>query len=205
MVETTIAFNKSDLADFNNTLKRFQKATGKAPKQVVTWGAIKLLSSLRASTKPGKQRHKVYIPKGKKEKAYRTSKGKRKFWVQTFSGRKSTPRFFAIYDYSKAAATKQARTLIHYKGVAKQSWGWAMHALFGKKINDIGDIKRAFRAVSTSKIDKPKEYGIAVTNRISYIEKAFKQNGKQAVSSALSRATSGMKKQVEKALFKAGM
>jgi len=202
MIETTIAFNKKDIKDFSDVMERFQKVTGKAPKQAVKWGAIKVLSSLGASTKIAKETRKVYLPKTKKEKEFIDKKGRHLFYVQMFT-RSGKEKRMPVWAMNKEQVKHFPIAKIHNRKMAKLSWGWAKADLFKGKSLTFKGIRIVRRAVDTKKIETKKRFGVTITNNLDYIEKAFKTKGKMAVGEAMARAVRGMTKQVEKMLFKA--
>jgi hypothetical protein len=204
MVKTTIAFDYNDVRKLDSLLKRFQAELGKTPKQAVQWGTVKVIQSLRASTKTAPQRRKVYKLTGPEQKKIFPRDGLLPFKVQGW-GRTGEKSWRYIFYKSIEQAQSSLSAFIKYSGMAAQSWGWAMAALFGR---DVGSgSRRKYRqpagAMETTKIDQPGKYGISITNRLRYIEKAFRQKGDTAVSSAIFRANKGMEKQINDRLFKA--
>jgi len=204
MVAISAKFNAADVNDFQKALTRFQTEIGKSPEQSVKWGGVKILDSLRASSKRAKKVRRVTTPTDKKTKAFRTKKGKRIFWGWQY-GKDGSQKRFPIYAYDKQQAKASKKAEIVAFGLARAIWGWAKADLFKKGSAGIKfSQKRPMNALNTKTIKRDGEYGVTIDNNLRYAQAAFKTKGKQAVNSAFRRAEKGMVKQIEKRLFKKG-
>jgi len=202
MVDVSVKFDRADLDRFNKAMADFTKGTKKTPKDAVTWGGIKLLDSLGASTRIAKDKRKVYLPKDPKQKKW-VKNGRKLFYVQFF-GLGGKQRLRAVWASSKQAVLTMPISTISNRKLAKRSWGWAKHALFKKIWKDAGNRSIIKTAVFATKRESPERFSINIKNKLNYITDAFKTNGKMAVNQAMFRASKGMEKQIEKRLFKKG-
>ena len=196
MIDLDIDFNKSDLKDFSGVMNRLQKECGWSPARAGTYAFINVLKSMRASTKRSKKKRKVKV-------ASRKRKGRtiRRFEVENYkAGEKQS---FYIYAGSLAEAKKSNAVNVHYAGLAKASFGWAMRDVFNQGSAGKVGFRRPSGVVSGYARTKKGSFSAVVENKVRYIRSAFVTSGSRVISTAMQRANKGMINRIEKDLIKA--
>ena len=206
--DSRIVIDQKSLTSFNAAMRLYQEVTGKSLAEVVRRSSIDLMKSLRAMTTKSKKRRTVEAVqrggravwmtgkhgrfKGQKVKLFRVDvRGKWKMKVGT--------RISEVKKYPIAQIRRQ--------GLAKRSWGWAMHKLFNTPDKSVGDDPKIFsRSVRSKLIDEREEAGVEVSNRLDYIRNALP---KGAVTMAMKKAEASImwkvKNEIAKNAKKAGL
>lgn len=103
---------------------------------------------------------------------------------------------FAVTE-SKAKMLRDARERyggIRQWGLAKKSWGWFMHALFQKSVQDENPNARLKSGtVEKELVEREGEISITIANRLDYIRKALHPG---ALSASLRAAANTINKKI---------
>lgn len=204
MVEIDIFAKDQDVRDFNDAMSKLVERAAKTPHQAVTWGGIKLLDSLGRATKVSKPQREVYLPKTKKQKAMRTDDGRSLFYVKVY---RSDGSFGLIpkWGHNREQIRRHFPIAqIRNAGLAKMSWGWARKKLFNRPYAGKANLGTGVMdgAIDTQQISLPGFASVRVTNKLKYIHKAFRKNGRYTVNNSVRRAADGMMYQVQEMIFK---
>lgn len=216
------------LTEFARALLRYQRETRRDMRAALRSGAVDLVKSLRAQTRRApKLVPRADVRFGESDPKYYTGddgrlfrrvvvarffKGVRKnqvHWqpvqfryVRRMGMRDGNYQGIVRRREAEAAMLREARNnfgKIRHWGLAKKSWGWFMHALFGKSVQDenpaaaidarmvAGGIKETRAVLADGSIDvlAPIRCDIDIVNRLDYIRKALRPGAlAQAVESA---------------------
>lgn len=203
MSALSIQFDPQDMADFDRQMHRRAEALGAAPEEAIRIGTIALLKSMRASTKISPKRRKVRRPTDRAAKKTRY-KGNRLFIAEGMDRETGGIRKIQIWAPDLAAAKIHPKARIVKSGLAKNSWGWAMHALFQARSGST-DMFGQESAMAVSKfVDRQTGYAEAVVeNKLGYITKALQGGRGPAVSTAMGRAARSMREVINQKIDKA--
>jgi len=194
MVEMSLKFDEADIAAFNREMARIVDVLKKTPKDAVNMGTIALIQSLRASIRRGKKNRKVVESKSGSGKLV---KGNKIFYVERWSKKKKQMVKVPILAESFEQAKLSPKANIKFSGLGIAVMSWTMMSLFNKGAPNV-----SFRQPSgiqrTSRVEKGNEYGIDIENNTNYIP--FKTKGKQALTTAMMRATAAMRGRTEQRL-----
>ena len=203
MINATIDFPKEDITAIQQMMYRYAAHFNGNAKKTVEGTMVKIITALRAanSTMKSKPVRKIvdwHIPK-------QLAHGDRKyipetrFAIEAYSQKKK--RMIPVRAKSKAQAVQVASRFmpnqynIKKSGLARSSWGWIL-----KQMGKSGAIEQR-QIAGTTEVKKVEQvsngvlqFGIGVTNRLSYIRKAMKAN----ITTALARAATMMRTQMER-------
>lgn len=196
MVEVNLDFSAADSAAFQSAMDRLSAECGWAIPRVCQYGFIKLLTSVRASTKKSPKVRNVRV------KSQKHGDKRRVFQAQSYKGGKE--HWFDIFAYSLAAAKNSPAAQIRYSGLAKASWGLAMRAMFNSGSNPRTKFGIKPELLYTHVEKGQGHFSATVTNRVNYVEKAFITEGKRTIDTAMARATRQMIGKINSELKKAG-
>ena len=228
------------LADFVKALSRYQKETQRDMRGALRSVTIDLVKSLRARTrKAPKLVAREDVRFGVSDPKYITGKDRRQFRrvvvSRWFSGKRTQKVHWQFVQAkykthmgmrngnwqgivtrkeSSAAMLRQARAnfgKVRQWGLAKKSWGWFMHSLFGKSTQDEnpqaridgrmvdGGIKETRQPLPDGSIDlqAPVKCEIDIVNRLDYIRNALHPG---ALSQAVQAATNSINKKIDSGL-----
>lgn len=198
-----LQFDQQDIAEFDRQMHRRVQIMFDTPETAIRVGTIALLKSLRASTKKAPKRRKVRVPRDKVARKV-TYKGNRLFTAEGINRDTGAIRKIKIWAPDLACAKLHPKAKIVKSGLAKNSWGWAMHKLFTARSGST-DMFGQESAMSVSKFsDRHTGYAEAVIeNRLDYITKALQGGRGPSVASAMGRASRSMKNTIDRAIDKA--
>ena len=129
MVEVSIQVDRDTLNNLRAQMDRLVKELGKTPEDATRMGALALLKSLKAATKTAPARRKVRVDKTWNRKS-RDASGNQRFLMRKFDRKTGAEKDVQIWAPSLEEAKQSKQTVIHYRGLAKASWGWAAQRLF---------------------------------------------------------------------------
>ena len=216
------------IADFVKALARYQKETQRDMRGALRSATIDLVKSLRARTRKAPK----IVPRedvrwGESDPRYITREGKefRRVVITRWFGGKRTQQVHwqevkkrsrvrrgqTVQSEATPAMLREARQRfggIRQWGLAKKSWGWFMHALFQKSVQDEnpkakidgrmvdGGIKEYREPLPDGSIDlqAPIRCEITVLNRVEYIRKALQPG---ALANAVQAATNSINKKID--------
>ena len=188
MVEVRIQVDRDTLNDFRAQMDRLVKKLGKTPEDATRMGALALLKSLKTETKIAPERRKVRVDKTWSKKS-RDASGNQRFLMRKFDRKTGAEHDVEIWAPSLAEAKQSKLTVMHYRGIAKASWGWAAQRLFpGQKVG-YGGRKPHREAFSVTQRGKGNGYEIVILNKLDYIGLALKGGESAAMSTAMRSAT----------------
>lgn len=188
MVELRIQVDRDTLNNFRAQMDRLVKKLGKTPEDATRMGALALLKSLKTETKIAPERRKVRVDKTWRKKS-RDASGNQRFLMRKFDRKTGAEHDVEIWAPSLAEAKQSKLTVMHYRGIAKASWGWAAQRLFpSQKVGYAG--RKPHREVfSVTQRGKGNGYEIVVLNKLDYIGLALKGGESAAMSTAMRSAT----------------
>ena len=218
------------IADFVKALARYQKETQRDMRGALRSATIDLVKSLRARTRKAPK----IVPRedarwGESDPRYVTGKDMQVFrrvvitrwfggkrtqqvhWQPVQLKRRSKKNGTVSISEATPAMLREARQRfggIRQWGLAKKSWGWFMHALFQKSVQDEnpkakidgrmvdGGIKEYREPLPDGSIDlqAPIRCEITVLNRVEYIRKALQPG---ALANAVQAATNSINKKID--------
>lgn len=201
--ELAFQFDQADVHSFYEQMRRRTTALQVTPQNAVRIGTIALLKSMRSSTKMSPKRRKVRVPEDKKAREARY-KGMRLFIAEGMDRDTGGPHKIQIWAPDFALAKLHPKAQIVKRGLAKQSWGWAMHALFQERSGSIEMYGQESAVQVSKRFDESTGYAEAIIeNKLEYIRKALQGGKGPAVSTAMARASASMKKVIDMAIEKA--
>jgi len=159
MLTVNASVDAGTVARFNLGLERFQRELGKDSNEATRWGTILLCQSLRHETPKAKLKVPAGDvqpssglgmgsgpgePKGKRAKyhggadlpKYRHVDGVKMRLFSAVRYSQAKGRHVRSWYYPSKGAARASIGLIQNAGLAKRSWGWFMHSLFGKTMAD---------------------------------------------------------------------
>jgi len=231
-VAVAIAFEcdvpQTSLDDFVKALSRYQKETQRDMRGALRSATIDLVKSLRARTrKAPKVVPREDVRWGESDPRYITRNGRefrRVVITRWFHGKRSLQvhwqevkkrsrvrRGQTVQSEATPAMLREARQRfggIRQWGLAKKSWGWFMHALFKKSVQDEnpkakvdgrmveGGIRERREPLPDGTIDlqAPIRCEITVLNRLDYIRMALHPG---ALADAVQAATNSINKKID--------
>jgi len=188
MVELRIQVDRDTLNNFRAQMDRLVKKLGKTPEDATRMGALALLKSLKTETKIAPERRKVRVDKTWRKKS-RDASGNQRFLMQKFDRKTGAEHDVEIWAPSLAEAKQSKLTVMHYRGIAKASWGWAAQRLFPSQKVGYGGRKPHREVFSVTQRGKGNGYEIVVLNKLDYIGLALKGGESAAMSTAMRSAT----------------
>ena len=199
MVEVSIQVDRGTLNDFRAQMDRLVKELGKTPEDATRMGALALLKSLKAATKTAPERRKVRVDKTWNRKA-RYASGNQRFLMRKFDRKTGAEHDVEIWAPSLAEAKQSRLAVMHYRGLAKASWGWSAQRLFpGQKVGYEGRKPRR-EVFSVTQRGKGNGYEIVIMNKLDYIGLALKGGESAAMSTAMRSATNTLFGRIEQRL-----
>ena len=199
MVEVSIQVDRDTLNDFRAQMDRLVKELGKTPEDATRMGALALLKSLKAATKTAPARRKVRVDKTWNRKS-RDASGNQRFLMRKFDRKTGAEKDVQIWAPSLAEAKQSKQTVIHYRGLAKASWGWAAQRLFPRQKVGYGGRKPQREVFAVTQSGKGNGYEIVIMNKLDYIGLALKGGESAAMSTAMRNATNTMFGRIEQRL-----
>ena len=199
MVEVSIQVDRDTLNDFRAQMDRLVKELGKTPEDATRMGALALLKSLKAATKTAPARRKVRVDKTWNRKS-RDASGNQRFLMRKFDRKTGAEKDVQIWAPSLAEAKQSKQTVIHYRGLAKASWGWAAQRLFPSQKVGYGGRKPQREVLAVTQSGKGNGYEIVIMNKLDYIGLALKGGESAAMSTAMRNATNTMFGRIEQRL-----
>lgn len=210
---------QTDIKAFRDALSRYEKETRRDMRGAVRSATIDLVRSLRKRTrKAPKMVDRRDVRFGESDPKYftrtrgeaqgvefrrvvvsRWSHGKRSNHVhwQPVLGKMRQRRGKFVVTESRAEMLRVARERygrIRQWGLARKSWGWFMHALFQKSVQDENPNARLKSGtVEKELIERNGEISIAIANKLDYIRKALHPG---ALSSSLRAAANVINKKI---------
>lgn len=210
---------QADINAFTAALARYEKETKRDMRGAVRSATIDLVRSLRKRTrKAPKMVAREDVRFGESDPKYitgtkgeargiefrrvvvsRWSHGRRSnhvHWQPVLAKMRQRRGTFAVTE-SKAKMLRDARERyggIRQWGLAKKSWGWFMHALFQKSVQDENPNARLKSGtVEKELIEREGEISITIANRLDYIRKALHPG---ALSASLRAAANTINKKI---------
>lgn len=199
MVEVSIQVDRDTLNNFRAQMDRLVKELGKTPEDATRMGALALLKSLRAATKIAPARRKVRVDKTWRKKS-RDASGNQRFLMRKYDRKTGAENDVQIWAPSLAEAKQSKLTLMHYRGLAKASWGWAAQRLFPSQKVGYGGRKPQREVFAVTQSGKGNGYEIVVMNKLDYIGLALKGGESAAMSTAMRAATNTLFGRIEQRL-----
>ena len=197
MVEVDIQVDRDTLNNFRAQMDRLVKELGKTPEDATRMGALALLKSLRTATKIAPARRKVRVDKTWHKKS---RSGNRRFLMRKYDRRTGAENDVQIWAPSLAEAKQSKLAVIHYRGLAKASWGWAAQRLFPSQKVGYGGRKPQREVLAVTQRGKGNGYEIVIMNKLDYIGLALKGGESAAMSTAMRNATNTMFGRIEQRL-----
>ena len=199
MVEVSIQVDRDTLNNLRAQMDRLVKELGKTPEDATRMGALALLKSLKTATKIAPARRKVRVDKTWNKKS-RTARGNRRFLMQKFDHKTGSEKDVQIWAPSLAEAKQSKLAVMHYRGLAKASWGWAAQRLFPSQKVGYGGRKPQREVFAVTQSGKGNGYEIVVMNKLDYIGLALKGGESAAMSTAMRAATNTLFGRIEQRL-----
>ena len=199
MVEVRIQVDRDTLNNFRAQMDRLVKELGKTPEDATRMGALALLKSLKTATKIAPARRKVRVDKTWHKKS-RDASGNQRFLMRKYDRKTGAENDVQIWAPSLAEAKQSKLAVIHYRGLAKASWGWAAQRLFPKQKVGYGGRKPQREVFAVTQRGKGNGYEIVVMNKLDYIGLALKGGESAAMSTAMRNATNTMFGRIEQRL-----
>ena len=199
MVEVRIQVDRDTLNDFRAQMDRLVKKLGKTPEDATRMGALALLKSLRTATKTAPARRKVMVDKTWRKKS-RDASGNQRFLMRKFDRKTGAENDVQIWAHSLAEAKQSKLAVMHYRGLAKASWGWAAQRLFPSQKVGYQGRKPQREVFAVTQRGKGNAYEIVVMNKLDYIGLALKGGESAAMSTAMRAATSTLFGRIEQRL-----
>lgn len=239
-----LGLDHEDVKALQDTIVRMHRQTGMAMKVAIRRATVALIKSLREK-KDGTRESPKIVPRGNvtlsdENPKYITVGGqeRRRVEVRKFgrSGGMKTHTFFvdkktktrmrrrngvrvATTMLDKSGVLREARAKyghIYNSGLARATWGWFMHALFGKvsgyadggggangsrrvriqrgrMVDGAVTERRGHSADGSISLDSPIVYTVDIVNRLSYIRKAMREG---AIERALRKANNFLRGQL---------
>ena len=224
MVSFSCEVPAADVKAFTDALNRYEKETKRDMRGAVRSSAIDLVKSLRARTrKAPKVVPRSDVRFGESDPKYitgtrprtrgtefrrvvvtRWSNGRKRQQVewQPVRAKLRTRRGgFSVVE-SKEAMLRSARETfgkIRQWGLAKKSWGWFMHALFGKSVpNENPQARIDGRRVEGAIQERGNEISVEMANKLKYVRKALQPG---ALSASLRAAANSINKKITAGLL----
>lgn len=210
---------QADLKAFARAVDRYRAETNRDAKGAVRSAAVDLVRSLRARTRKSPKKvargdvrlgetHPKCITGTRTSNAgvqlrrvtvTRWNKGRRvdrDHWLPR-AVKTRTRRGAAYVSTDRAATLREARERfggIRRWGLAKKSWGWFMHALFGRAApTDNPDAKVTSRMVDAERRETEDAVSYELVNRLDYIRKALQPG---ALAQSVRAATASIDKKI---------
>lgn len=199
MVEVSIQVDRDTLNNLRAQMDRLVKELGKTPEVATRMGALALLKSLRTATKIAPARRKVRVDKTWHKKS-RDASGNRRFLMRKYDRKTGAENDVQIWAPSLAEAKQSKLAVMHYRGLAKASWGWAAQRLFPSQRVGYGGRKPQREVFAVTQRGKGNGYEIVVMNKLDYIGLALKGGESAAMSTAMRAATNTMFGRIEQRL-----
>ena len=199
MVEVSIQVDRGTLNDFRAQMDRLVKELGKTPEDATRMGALALLKSLKAATKTAPARRKVRVDKTWNRKS-RDAGGNQRFLMRKYDRKTGAENDVQIWAPSLEEAKQSKLAVIHYRGLAKASWGWAAQRLFPSQKVGYGGRKPQREVLAVTQRGKGNGYEIVIMNKLDYIGLALKGGESAAMSTAMRNATNTMFGRIEQRL-----
>ena len=199
MVEVSIQVDRDTLNNLRAQMDRLVKELGKTPEDATRMGALALLKSLKAATKTAPARRKVRVDKTWNRKS-RDASGNQRFLMRKFDRKTGAEKDVQIWAPSLEEAKQSKLAVIHYRGLAKASWGWAAQRLFPSQKVGYGGRKPQREVLAVTQRGKGNGYEIVIMNKLDYIGLALKGGESAAMSTAMRNATNTMFGRIEQRL-----
>lgn len=199
MVELSIQVERDTVNDFRAQMDRLVKELGKTPEDATRMGALALLKSLKTATKIAPARRKVRVDKTWNRKS-RDASGNQRFLMRKFDRNTGSEKDVQIWAPSLAEAKQNKLALVHYRGLAKASWGWAAQRLFPSQKVGYQGRKPRREVFSVTQRGKGNGYEIVIMNKLDYIGLALKGGESAAMSTAMRSATNTLFGRIEQRL-----
>ena len=199
MVEVSIHVDRGTLNDFRAQMDRLVKELGKTPEDATRMGALALLKSLKTATKIAPARRKVRVDKTWNRKS-RDASGNQRFLMLKLDRKTGAEKDVQIWAPSLAEAKQSRLAVMHYRGLAKASWGWAAQRLFPSQKVGYAGRKPQREVFSVTQRGKGNGYEIVVLNKLDYIGLALKGGESAAMSTAMRAATNTLFGRIEQRL-----
>ena len=199
MVEVSIQVDRDTLEAFRKQMNRYVTELKKTPEDATRMGALALLKSLRTATKIAPARRKVRVDKTWHKKS-RDASGNQRFLMRKYDRKTGAENDVQIWAPSLAEAKQSKLAVMHYRGLAKASWGWAAQRLFPSQKVGYGGRKPHREAFSVTQRGKGNGYEIVVMNKLDYIGLALKGGESAAMSTAMRAATNTLFGRIEQRL-----
>ncbi len=199
MVEVSIQVDRDTLNNLRAQMDRLVRELGKTPEDATRMGALALLKSLRTATKIAPARRKVRVDKTWRKKS-RDASGNRRFLMRKYDRKTGAENDVPIWAPSLAEAKQSKLAVMHYRGLAKASWGWAAQRLFPRQKVGYTGRKPQREAFAVTQRGKGNGYEIVVMNKLDYIGLALKGGESAAMSTAMRAATNTLFGRIEQRL-----
>lgn len=199
MVEVNIQVDRDTLNNLRAQMDRLVRELGKTPEVATRMGALALLKSLRTATKIAPARRKVRVDKTWNRKS-RDASGNRRFLMRKFDRKTGAEKDVQIWAPSLAEAKQSKLAVLHYRGLAKASWGWSAQRLFPSQKVGYQGRKPRREVFSVTQRGKGNAYEIVVMNKLDYIGLALKGGESAAMSTAMRAATNTLFGRIEQRL-----
>lgn len=200
----SIQWSAADIAAWQAQMKARTTSLGETKQEAARAGGITLLKSLQASTIVSRQRRTVRPSKSASEKKSRVGRNQ-VFVMETLQSSTGAIRNIALFYPDLETAKMHPGARIRKRGLAKQSWGWAMRDLFGKYSSQEYRGPRpndALRYYVSNEAGEADSY-IEIENRLGYIRKSLRGGGRLAVDTAMRRAANTIKGRIAYGVKKA--
>lgn len=198
----SIQFDNASFYAFQKQMSRFGAMLGNSPEDAVRYGTIALCQAMQTRTRKAPAKRKVRISQTARRK--RLKNGDRIFVAEVLNRDTGGIRNALIFAPDIATAKLSPKAAITKSGLAKASWGWAMHKLFQEPApaaallaSPVGalEVSRSSSAVGVSRAD--------INNKLDYISKAFNGARGPTVESAMAAAAGKMKGRISYAIRQA--
>lgn len=102
-------------------------------------------------------------------------------------------------EFQLAGIMQSKKRIIGRSGLARASWGWAMHELFQQGSPGVA-FARPSGAITTQIVDNAFDYAVIINNKLNYIMSALNHSGDHDVKQASAKAAVNLRKHIERKL-----
>ena len=164
MIAVEAELDRASVTEFQRALHETRKWTRRSLRASILYGAKKAALAGKDIAKPGAKYHEVR--KVEATAAERRVKARQRFaWVVIKLGQ--TGKVYQSRYSTQAEANRHRK--IEQRGLARRSWGWLATAIHSRS-HGAGDARKWVRAILRGAGD---EFEVTLTNRLTYLRKAF--------------------------------
>jgi hypothetical protein len=207
-IKLDMFFEPGSMEELRKQMERRRTLCGDSAEDVIRIGTIAALQALQSSTKVAPQRRKVRLPsKESGARKIRVARN-RMFIAEGINRDTGGPKNIVIFAPDLACAKLHPKAQIKKWGLAKSSWGWAMHRLFAVRAQGVrGELSEPDGSIEVLKIiDRVNGFAQAnIDNRLKYMDSALSGGRGQSLSTAMTRAANVMRSRIDRIIKQASM